>query len=432
MSAELSRRALLGLAGAGAVAAGVGAVGVARAVSDAAASDRVEFYGEHQAGIATPVQSHLIVSAFDVNTDDVSRLTALLQQWTAMAAALTSGHEVGDTGAFNGAPAAPPDDNGEATLLPTANLTITVGFGASLFRQPSSRKPSERQGSDRFGVVDQMPAALADLPAFPMDALDASRSDGDIGVQVCADDAQVAMHAMRAIKRVAFGTCVQRWSQTGFVSRPTDDSTPRNLFGFKDGTANLTTADELNAHVWADDEPGWMAGGSYLVARRVAMTIEVWDRTSLAEQEDIIGRRKGDGAPLSGGDEFSEPDFEAPLVDAPAPLPGEPLQQRAIPELAHIRLAHPSRHGGRRMLRRGYNYQDGIDDLGRWDAGLFFMAYSRDPREHVVPPLAALARDDVMNEYIRHTASAQFAMVPGVRDPSDWWGRDLFEGTSPF
>lgn len=422
MAADLSRRALLGLAGAGAVAAGVGAVGAARAVSDATTPDAAEFYGAHQAGIASPAQAHLIFSAFDVVTDQVAQLTALLREWTAISAGLTQGRSVGGTGAFDGPPTAPPDDNGEAELLPPSNLTITVGFGASLF---------SGDGRDRFGIGNRLPGQLDPLPRFPLDALDENRSDGDIGVQVCADDPQVAMHAMRALKRAAFGTCVQRWSQAGFLPRPPGGSTPRNLFGFKDGTANVTSEADRAAHVWATGDPDWMDGGSYLVARRIAMTIEVWDRTSLLEQEAIVGRRKGDGAPLSGGVEFTEPDFDATRSDAPPALPAEPADstvERLIPDAAHIRLAHPSRHGGRRMLRRGYNYQDGIDSLGRWDAGLFFLAYSRDPRTHVVPAMLELARHDVMNEYIRHTASAVFAFPPGVRGDGDWFGSGLFAG----
>ncbi|HEX5018312.1 MAG TPA: iron uptake transporter deferrochelatase/peroxidase subunit [Actinomycetes bacterium] len=407
MQPRLSRRALFGLAGAGAVAAGVGGVGVARAVSDASASDTVAFYGEHQAGIATAQQTHVLFSAFDVVTRDVGALTALLQGWTQLAAALTQGEPVGDGGAFGGLPTAPPEDNGEAELLSTANLTITVGFGRTLF---------VRDDADRFGLESQLPDELQPIPSLPFDALDAARSDGDIALQVCADDPQVAMHAMRVLKREAIGVCTQRWTQSGFLSRPTDGSTPRNLFGFKDGTANVRTPTELNEHVWADGAPEWMNGGSYLVARRIAMTIEVWDRTSLVEQETIVGRRKGTGAPLSGGAEFTDPNFEHTASDG----------QRSIAKVAHVRLAHPSRHDGRRMLRRGFNYEDGVDQLGRWDAGLFFLAYSKDPRSHVIPAMTDLARHDVMNEYIRHTASAAFAMPPGVQGSDDWWGRALF------
>jgi deferrochelatase/peroxidase EfeB len=147
-----------------------------------------------------------------------------------------------------------------------------------------------------------------------------------------------------------------------------------------------------------------MTGGSYLVSRKIRMTIETWDRTSLREQETIVGRTKGEGAPLSGGTEFSEPDFQV------AGREDEPL----IDSLAHVRLAHPKQNSGASMLRRGYNFVDGNDDLGRLDAGLFFICYQRDPREQFVPVQMSLARNDAMNEYIRHVGSAIFAVPPGA------------------
>jgi deferrochelatase/peroxidase EfeB len=158
-----------------------------------------------------------------------------------------------------------------------------------------------------------------------------------------------------------------------------------------------------------------MTGGSILVARRIRMLIETWDRTSLREQENIVGRTKGVGAPLSGGDEFTEPNFALTGND------NQPL----IPEVSHVKLAHPSSHGGARLLRRGYNFVDGSDDLGRLDAGLFFLAYQRDPRTHFIPIQTALARDDVMNEYLRHVASGIYAIPPGA-GPGEHIGQGLF------
>jgi deferrochelatase/peroxidase EfeB len=318
---------------------------------------------------------------------------------------MTRGRPVGD-----GVPtpyAAPPADTGEASGLPASRLTITLGFGPSLFR--------DGEGRDRFGVADRQPRALRRLPHFPADALDPARSDGDLCVQACADDPQVAVHAVRNLSRIAFGTAALRWSQLGFgrtSSTSTSQDTPRNLFGFKDGTANLKAeeADSVARHVWvhaADDRrAAWLAGGSYLVARRISMAIEPWDRTSLAEQEALIGRDRAAGAPMSGGTEFSEPDF------ALTGNGGEPL----IPVDAHVRLAHPSQNGGVRMLRRGYNFTDGNDALGRLDAGLFFIAYVRDPDRQYVPMQTRLSRDDGLMEYLEHTGSGLFAVPPGVRD----------------
>lgn len=197
-------------------------------------------------------------------------------------------------------------------------------------------------------------------------------------MQACADDPQVAVHAIRNLSRIGFGTIAMRWAQLGFgrtSSTSTSQATPRNLFGFKDGTANLKAEDPdaLTRHVWVgageDRRAEWLVGGSYLVARRIAMTIETWDRAPLREQETIVGRDRAQGAPLSGGTEFTDPDF------ALTGRGGEPL----IDPTSHVALAHPTRNNGVQMLRRGYNYTDGNDALGRLDAGLFFIAYVRDP-----------------------------------------------------
>ena len=221
------------------------------------------------------------------------------------------------------------------------------------------------------------------------------------------------MHAVRNLTRTAFGTARVRWSQLGFgrtSSTSTAQVTPRNLMGFKDGTANVKAeaTSDVEQHVWV--QPGdaggadWLTGGSYAVVRRIRMLIETWDRTSLREQEQIIGRTKGDGAPLSGGSEFTEIDFGAPGRG------GEPL----VAADAHVRLAHPSTHGGAKMLRRGYNFTDGNDALGRLDAGLFFVAFVRDPRTGFIPIQSALSSKDALMEYLVHTGSGLYAVPPGV------------------
>ncbi|GHF32675.1 peroxidase [Streptomyces mashuensis] len=408
-----SRRALLGWGGAGlalgAVAAGGTAAALRTGSSDAqpaaAAGEAVPFHGPHQAGIATAVQDRLHFAAFDVTTTDRAALVKLLKEWTAAAAAMTAGHEVGD-GAYGGLPEAPPDDTGEALGLKPSRLTLTFGVGPGLF---------EKDGKDRFGLKDRRPAALIDLPAFPGDKLDPARSGGDLCVQACADDPQVAVHAIRNLARIGMGKVAIRWSQLGFgktSSTTPDAQTPRNMMGFKDGTRNIAGTDTaaLDKHVWVGekDGPAWLAGGSYLVARRIRMHIETWDRTSLKEQEDVFGRDKAQGAPVGKQREHDEPDLKAMKDDA------------------HVRLAHPDSNGGIRILRRGYSFTDGTDGLGRLDAGLFFIAYQRDVRNGFVPLQQKLARNDALNEYIQHVGSAVFAVPPGVRDKDDWWGRALF------
>lgn len=416
----LSRRGLLGLVGAGAaglaVGAGAGVAGgmaIARAegVADAA-STAYDFFGAHQAGITTPVQDHLHFAAFDMSArTGRADLISLLQDWSYAAARMTRGLEVSATGAVGGSPEAPPDDTGEALGLGASALTLTFGFGPTLF---------DSDGVDRFGIGAERPAGLTRLPAFLGDDLDPASSGGDLCIQACADDPQVAVHAIRNLSRIAFGRAKIRWSQMGFgrTSRTSAaQQTPRNLFGFKDGTANILADDRdaLAEHVWvaASDSPAWMAGGSYLVARKIGMLIETWDRVRLSEQDAIIGRDKGQGAPLSGGDEYAEPDLAA-TDDAGAPV---------IPARSHVRLAHPASNGGVRLLRRGYNFVDGSNDLGRLDAGLFFLSFQRSPEQFIT--IQRSLSGDVMNEYLRHVGSGLWAVPPGA-EPGSYVGAGLF------
>ncbi|MGH3321267.1 MAG: Dyp-type peroxidase, partial [Streptosporangiaceae bacterium] len=318
MSTSLSRRQVFGLTGAGALAgaaAGAGSITGAELVkgqgalaSETSAGGAVPFQGAHQAGIATPVQDRLHFAAFDVITHSRERLMRLLHEWTRAAAAMTAGRPVGD-GAVGGRPLAPPDDTGEALGLPPARLTLTIGFGPTLF---------EKEGADRFGLRDKRPAALIDLPHFPGDNIDPARSHGDMAIQACADDPQVAVHAIRDLARIGFGVVSMRWSELGFgktSSTTPSQQTPRNLFGFKDGTDNINGDNQtaLRRHVWVgdDDGPPWMSGGSYLVVRRIRMHIETWDRSSLREQQQVFGRTKGEGAPLGKDRERDTIDLKA-------------------------------------------------------------------------------------------------------------------------
>ncbi|WP_327670156.1 MULTISPECIES: iron uptake transporter deferrochelatase/peroxidase subunit [unclassified Streptomyces] len=413
-----SRRSLLTVGGAGlalgAAAAG-GAVALARSDDGSDmqpagdAGGAVPFHGAHQAGIATAVQDRLHFAAFDVKTADREEFVQLLKDWTKAAARMTEGRTVGE-GAYGGLVEAPPDDTGEALGLQPSRLTLTIGFGPSLF---------EKHGK-ALGIADRRPEALVDLPKFPGENLEKTRSGGDLCVQACADDPQVAVHAIRNLARIGMGKVAIRWSQLGFgktSSTTPDAQTPRNLMGFKDGTRNIagTEKDRLAKHVWVDspgdgdgDSDGWMKGGSYLVARRIRMNVETWDRTSLQEQEDVFGRDKGVGAPVGKAKERDEPFLKAMKPDA------------------HVRLAHPDSNHGATLLRRGYSFTDGTDGLGRLDAGLFFLAYQKDMRKGFIPVQRSLATD-ALNEYIQHVGSAVFAVPPGVRDGSDWWGRGLFE-----
>jgi deferrochelatase/peroxidase EfeB len=401
----LTRRALLTSAGAGGLAAATGA-GFAVGRDERhdggpdAAEQTVAFNGVHQAGIATAAQDRLHFAAFDAEEGlKAGDLRDLLATWSRAAERMTAGRQVGEG---RDEQLAPPADTGEAVGLTPARLTVTFGLGPALF-------------DERFGLADRRPAPLRDLPALPSDELDPGRSGGDLCVQACADDPQVAFHAVRNLARIGRGAVTVRWSQLGFgrtSSTSRAQSTPRNLMGFKDGTANLKAEDTsaLAEHVWvAGDkagEPAWLRGGTYLVARRIRMLIEVWDRTSLGDQEKTIGRHKASGAPLGEHAEFAT------------------LKVARLPADSHVRLAAPSTNGGAALLRRGYSFTDGLDDrLGQLDAGLFFLAFQRDP-DAFVRVQRQLGAHDALNEYIKHVGSGVFAIPPGARR-GGWVGETL-------
>ena len=407
---SLSRRELLGgavkLSAAGGVVALTGG-SILAACDDgsaAATSDVVPYTGAHQAGIVTPAPGRLVYVTFDVDTQRHTDLRDLMRRWTAAIGAMTAGRTLGPIEPAN--PLDPPVDTGEGLGSPAANLTVTVGFGRSLFLTDD--------GDDRFGISDKLPKQLAPLPQFGGDALDPARSGGDLSLQCCADDPQTAFHAFHNLARIARGTATMRWVQLGFgrtSSTSADQVTPRNLMGFKDGTNNIKSQDTaaLDADVWvgSNDNPAWMRGGSYAVVRRIRMTLEAWDRTSIQEQQNTIGRTKLEGAPLTGHNEHDVPVLEK--------LPGG----------AHIRAAAPAENNGVRILRRGYSFADGIDEqTGEFDAGLFFIAYQRDPRKQFVPLQQRLAGTDALNEYIQHVGSAVFAIPPGVQ-PGGFVGETL-------
>ena len=363
----------------------------------------VEFTGFHQAGIVTPAQDRLHFVAFDVTTDSREALVDMLRSWTMAARELTAGRPTGA------------GDTGEAMGLPASSLTLTIGFGPTLFETADGR--------DRFGLAAHRPQPLVDMPPFSGDALQSAISDGDLCIQACANDPQVAVHAVRNLVRLGAGVVKARWTQLGFgrtSSTSAAQATPRNLLGFKDGTANLKAENgqALDRFLWVgEDDANWLVGGSYLVTRRIRMLIEDWDGVPTPQQEAVIGRTKEAGAPLGQHREFDPTDFSARTNGRPA-----------IPHDSHVFLSHPT-NAGTAMLRRGYSFVDGTDEAGRLDAGLFFIAYQRNPETGFVQVQRNLA-GDALNRFIQHTSTAVFACPPGVADGNDWWGRGLFEPTS--
>lgn len=397
-------------AGAGADHLITGALGRSRSAipSSGASDEAVPFRGAHQAGIATPAQDYLCFAAFDVTAGGIGEVRAVLTRWTEAAAALTAGESYEPAEP----PSQPPIETGEALGLGPSRLTLTFGFGPRMFGS---------SGSDRFGLAHRQPAVLQPLPPFQGESLEDQRSGGDLCVQACADDPQVAFHAIHVLSRVANGTAVLRWAQAGF-GRTSSTSrlqrTPRNLMGFKDGTDNLHAEDmqAMDDYVWVQpgDGPEWMIGGSYLVARRIRILFDVWDATSVEGQERVIGRDKVTGAPLGQRHEHDP-------VDLSATNDGELV----IPVNAHIRLANPANNNGQRILRRGYSYSEGVEPgTGEIDAGLFFIAFQRNPNQFVTIQ-KRLTSSDALNRHTLHTSSAIFACPPGARSGS-FIGGQLF------
>ncbi|SDD78604.1 iron uptake transporter deferrochelatase/peroxidase subunit [Paraburkholderia lycopersici] len=374
------------------------------------------FYGEHQGGIVTPQQAHTYVAAFDLTTTSRDDVINLLRKWTESAAQMTQGRPAASldgTGDDHPAP-----DSGDVLGLGPAGLTVTFGFGPGLFTS---------QEKDRYGLASKRPAALVDLPRFNGDQLIAQKTGGDLFVQACASDAQVAFHAVRQLARQGYGILNMRWGQAGFLSGPRGQ-TPRNLMGFKDGTNNPPTTDPkaMNQFVWATatDAP-WMQGGTYTVVRRIRITLEHWDQMELGFQEQVFGRRKYSGAPIGQKKEFDNVDLDAQDKD------GNPL----IPENSHVRLSNRASNDGAQILRRSYSYNDSTNFyIERWppwrqeteyDAGLIFIAHQGDPRTGFIPINERLAKFDMMNQFTTHVGSAIFACPPGAK-PGSFIGAELF------
>ncbi|HEX4083366.1 MAG TPA: iron uptake transporter deferrochelatase/peroxidase subunit [Chthoniobacteraceae bacterium] len=376
----------------------------------AAASGIEPFRGAHQAGIITPAQRHTYFAAFDLAAAGRDGLVKLLKTWTDAAARLTGGDPAADLGSDE---AAPGPDSGEAMGLSPQRLTITFGFGAGMFTNP-------------YGLASQRPEALVDLPRFNGDQLAENFTGGDLSVQACAEDPQVAFHAVRQLARLGADAARLRWVQSGFLPNTRPGETPRNLMGFKDGTNNPSTGDAaaMGKFIWVDG-PEWLRGGSYLVARRIRIALEHWDKMKLGFQEQTMGRCKYSGAPIGGAKEFDEPDYDATDKD------GNPV----IAENAHIRLASHTNNDGAKILRRPYSYNDGANfTTERWppwrqdmeyDAGLFFLCYQRDPRTGFIKLFEKMAKFDMMNQFVTHTGSGLFACPGGIGE-GEFVGQKLF------
>ena len=413
------RRSLLGFLGL-AGAAGLAPVSALaataqderRAAPDADGTlDRQTFYGPHQAGIVTAQPAAALLASFDVLADSREDLVALMTRLTARTAALMAGEvpqSVNDK--------LPPPDSG--LLGPagmTDNLSMTLSFGASMF-------------DARFGLAAQRPKRLRAMTSFPNDALDGDCCHGDLLIQFNANTAETNIHALRAVLKDFPSDLALRWKQDGFLPPHTIKTqgrdTARNLLGFKDGTANLDAADGtlMDRIVWVgdhSDEPGWARGGSYQAVRIIRTLVERWDRTPLHEQQTIIGRDKAEGAPLGLAREHDVPDYAA-----------DP-KGHGVPLASHIRRANPrdAASADSLILRRAYNYANGLTKAGQLDMGLLFSAFQSDLDRGFVAVQSRL-NGEPLEEYIKPVGGGYFFALPGVDSPGDYFAKALLETTA--
>ncbi|HTZ30741.1 MAG TPA: Dyp-type peroxidase [Streptosporangiaceae bacterium] len=361
----------------------------------------VPFHGRHQAGILPQPARQTVVVSFDATTDGKSGLTDLFQTVTSRARFLTAGGTPPPVG-IDG----PPSDSGilGPTVVPDG-LTVTFGVGSTLF-------------DERYGLASRLPPALTPMRSFPNDDLDPVQSGGDLILQLSAGNADTVVHALRDIAKHTRGGMQANWRIDGFrpPARPAG-TVPRNLLGFMDGVANPPMS-EMNELVWvqraAAGEPDWTAGGSYFVVRLIRMFVEFWDRVDVFEQQQMFGRDRATGFPLDADSLYAAPDYGADPTGS------------VIPLNAHMRLANPRtpQTASSRILRRAWNYDRGIDQVGDLDMGLIFTCFQQDVKRQFEAVQTRLIGEPLV-DYISPFGGGYFLALPGVRDAADWYGRAL-------
>jgi deferrochelatase/peroxidase EfeB len=427
MSDKINRRAFLGMAAVGTAGLVLGDIiglknndplnksketfeTTGKAASDTSTIEA--FYGANQSGILTSAQKFVCMAAFDVTADQAKDVKQLLQHWSVMIAQMMAAKP------WDGSQQDeqfPPEDTGEQVGLQPARLTITLGFGAGLFT---------KDGVDRFGLASRQPQSLTIMPKFHGDLIQDMYTHGDLIVQACGDDPMQCFHAIRNLAKAARGAAHLRWQQAGqWGMKP--EGTQRNLFGFKDGTNNPQLNDDafMKRNIWIEgsaNEPAWLKGGTYMVVRRVQMRIETWDQVTYAQQEGIIGRNKPTGAPLDGKKEFDQPDYNKDLDGKVTPLD------------SHVRLSNPRTGDAserERILRRGFNFMNGLDPVGRVDAGLLFICFNRNIQnqfEMIQRRLTDPKKPDQMLAYTQTTGGGYYVIPPGVTNANSYIGEGLF------
>ncbi|UGS40991.1 iron uptake transporter deferrochelatase/peroxidase subunit [Pseudocitrobacter corydidari] len=406
-----SRRRWLKGVGALALAAGCPVAHGAKAAAPALTGrdEKQPFYGVHQAGVLTPQQASMMLVAFDVLASDRADLQRLMRLLTTRIAFLTRGGPAPETPN----PRLPPMDSGilGAWIAPD-NLTMTVSVGQSLF-------------DERFGLTAHAPKKLQKMTRFPNDSLDAALCHGDLLLQICANTQDTVIHALRDIIKHTPDLLSVRWKREGFISdhaaRSKGKETPVNLLGFKDGTANPDSGDNvlMDNVVWVtkdQQEPAWAVGGSYQAVRIIQFHVEFWDRTPLKEQQTIFGRDKHSGAPLGMQHEHDVPDYSR-----------DP-DGEVIALDSHIRLANPrtAETQSSLMMRRGYSYSLGVTHSGQLDMGLLFVCYQHDLEKGFLTVQKRL-NGEALEEYVKPIGGGYFFVLPGVPSSASYLGQTLLE-----
>ena len=421
------RRVLLGMGVAGAALAGsalscpaMAASGAANAqVTQAPSSDKTqdhhEFHGQHQNGIVTPRPAAGMLVSFDVLATDRADLERLFRTLNERIAFLTKGGPVTQVD-----PKLPPTDSGILGPVVTPdNLTVTVSVGESLF-------------DERYGLGSVKPKHLSRMQGFPNDALEPAFCHGDLSLQFCANTADTNIHALRDIVKNLPDLLLVRWKQEGTVppQAPTKPGVPpqsaRNFLGFRDGSANPDSNDNtlMNSIVWVQpgsDEPKWAVDGSYQAVRIIRNFVERWDRTPLQEQQSIFGRNKASGAPMDGHHETDVPDYSKDPEGKVTKLD------------AHIRLANPrtAETSKNLILRRPFNYSNGVNKNGQLDMGLLFICYQSNLENGFIAVQTRL-NGEPLEEYLKPIGGGYFFTLPGVRDDKDFIGRSLLNAAAPL
>jgi deferrochelatase/peroxidase EfeB len=408
----MERRTFLRAAAVAVGSAGLGAAAVgssdrlsradAASPSASPAPASIDLHGGYQPGILTERQKQAAFVSMDLTATSRSDLTDLMHTITDRVRLLNAGGTPPNLGI-----SAPPSDSGTlGPVVPKSDLTVTVALGSTTF-------------DERYGLAAQKPAVLRPMHTFPNDNLDPTRCHGDLLLQICADDSDTVLHALRDVTSHTRGGMQVRWRVDGFTSPPRPAGAPRNHMGFKDGTANpdVTDAALMNQLVWVQPgpkEPAWTAGGSYQVLRVIRMLVEFWDRVTIEEQERMLGRRRDNGAPLSGDVETDIPDYTNDATGSTTPLD------------AHIRVANPRTPAtdANRILRRAYNYDRGMDVNGNLDLGLLFNCFQQDLDRQFVTVQKRLA-DEPLVDYISPVGGGYFFALPGLRDQNDYYASGL-------